>query len=164
VGPEGAGVDEGVDRLVRRYLAGFGPASRGDIAGWAGLPVAASEPALGRMRLRRFMDEAGNELLDLPGAPLPDAETPAPVRLLPTYDATLLAHCRRGDILPEEHRPKLFSTKSPQSVPSFLVDGSVAGAWRHDRGRVEIEPFERLDRATLRAVREEADRIGEFIA
>jgi hypothetical protein len=157
-------VEDGTERLVRRYLTGFGPAARSDIANWAGLPVRAIGPVLDRMRLRRLRDEAGAELLDLPGAPLPGADTPAPVRFLPTYDATLLAHARRAGIVPEEHRAKVFSSRRPQSVPTFTVDGSVAGAWRHEHGRVSIEPFERLGAAALRAVREEADRISGFLA
>jgi hypothetical protein len=83
-----------------------------------------------RLELRRLNDERGGELLDLPDAPLPDPETPAPVRFLPTWDASLLVHARRTGILPEEHRPKVFNTKTPQSVPTFLVDGRVEGAWR----------------------------------
>jgi hypothetical protein len=68
-------------------------------------------------------------------------------------------HVRRTGLLPEEHRPKLFSTKTPQSFPSFLVDGAVAGNWRHERGRIELEPFGRLDAATRRALGEEAERL-----
>jgi hypothetical protein len=164
LGAREATVEDGTERLVRRYLGAFGPASRVDVASWAGLPVRAITPVLDRMRLRRLNDEAGTELLDVPKAPLPDADTPAPVRFLPTYDATLLAHARRAGILPEEHRAKVFSSRTPQSVPTFTVDGSVVGAWRHKHGKVAIEPFERLDAATLRAVRDEADRIADFLA
>ena len=84
-------------------------------------------PVLDRMTLRRFRDEQGGELLDLPRAPLPDADVPAPVRFLPTWDATLLVHARRTQILPERFRPLLFDTKTPHSFPSFLIDGQVAG-------------------------------------
>jgi len=119
-------------------------------------------PVLACMTLRRFRDEQGKELLDLPRAPLPDPETPAPARFLPTWDATLLVHARRTGILPEKHRALVFSTKTPQSVGTFLVDGAVAGTWRHDAGRVETKAFERLDRAALREVREEADRLAAF--
>ena len=119
-------------------------------------------PALERLRLRRFRDEQGKELLDVPRAPLPDPETPAPVRFLPTWDATLLVHARRTGILPEEYRPLIFSTKTPHSVGTFLVDGSVAGTWRHEAGRIETTPLRRLDRATLREVAEEASRLREL--
>ena len=89
-------------------------------------------PALERLELRRFRDEDGGELLDLPRAPLPHPDTPAPVRFLPTWDAVLLVHARRTGVLPEEHRPRIFPTTMPQSVGTFLVDGAVAGTWRFD--------------------------------
>jgi hypothetical protein len=166
LGPPLAGVDEaaGLDLLVRRYLAGFGPASRGDVASFTGVPIGTLQPVLDGLRLRRFRAEDGGELIDLPRAPLPPADTPAPVRFLPTWDATLLVHARRTQILPEEHRPRIFNTKTPQSVPTFLVDGAVAGTWRHDAGRVDVEPFGRLDRASTRALREEAARLAAFHA
>jgi Winged helix DNA-binding domain len=155
---------DAMELLVRRYLAGFGPAAPAEIADWAGLPTSAIAPALERLRLRRFRAEDGAELLDLPRAPLPDSETPAPVRFLPTWDATLLVHARRTGILPEEHRPRVFSTRTPQSVPTFLVDGQVAGTWRYEKGRVLLEPFGRLDRATRAELDAEAERLAAFHA
>jgi hypothetical protein len=162
VGPGEVSLDDALDHLVRRYLGGFGPAAPADIASWAGLKARDLAPALARLRLRRFRDEDGNELLDLPRAPLPDPETPAPVRFLPTWDATLLVHARRSGILPEQYRSLVFSTKRPHSVGTFLVDGVVAGAWRYDEGRVVTEPFGRLDRGALRAVASEGDRLAVF--
>jgi hypothetical protein len=166
LGPPPAGLDEaaGLELLVRRYLAAFGPATRADLSSWTGVPPADLEPALGRVTLRRFRSEDGAELIDLPRAPLPPADTPAPVRFLPTWDATLLVHARRTQILPEEHRPRIFHTKNPQSVPTFLVDGAVAGTWRYDAGRVELEPFGRLDRTMARELREEGARLAAFHA
>jgi hypothetical protein len=130
----------------------------------AGLKPAALAPTLKRLELRRFRAEDGAELLDLPRAPLPAADTSAPVRFLPTWDATLLVHARRTGVLPEEHRPRIFHTKNPQSTPVFLVDGEVAGTWRHDAGRMAIEPFRRLDAATRRALDAEAERLAAFHA
>jgi hypothetical protein len=118
--------------------------------------------ALAKLELRRFRDEEGRELVDLPRLPLPDPEAAAPVRFLPTWDATLLAHCRAARILPEEYRPRVFSARTPQSTPTFTVDGSVAGAWRYDKGEMRIDPFRRLDRAERRAVNEEAERMAAF--
>ena len=159
-------VDEagGRELLVRRYLAAFGPATRADVASWAGLKPAELEPAFAAVTLRRFASEDGAELVDLPRAPLPPADTKAPVRFLPTWDATLLVHARRTQILPEEHRPKIFNTKTPQSAATFLVDGAVAGTWRYAAGQVDLEPFARHDRATTRAHREQAPRQAEFHA
>lgn len=153
---------QGREHLLRRYLGAFGPASLSDAANWAGLPVAALRPAAERLRLRRFRDEAGGQLLDLPRAPLPDPDTPAPVRFIPTWDAILLAHARRTQVLPEALRPRVFDTKTPHSVPTFLVDGTVAGTWRYEKGRVRLEPFGRLSRGVRRDLDEEAERLAAF--
>lgn len=162
--PSSATEAEGLNHLVRRYLGGFGPAPLNDVANWAGLPVATLRPVVGRLRLRRFRDEQGGELLDLPRAPLPDPDTPAPVRFLPTWDATLLVHARRTQVLPEEYRNLVFSTKTPHSVPTFLVDGAVAGSWRYEKGRVRLKPFGRLARAARTELEEEAERLAAFHA
>jgi hypothetical protein len=164
LGPEDVDRDAALDLLVRRYLAAFGPAAAEDVAQWAGMKARDIAPALGRLSLRRFRDESGRELVDLPRAPLPHPETPAPVRFLPTWDAVLLVHARRTGVLPEEYRPLVFSTKRPQSVGTFLVDGAVAGTWRHEDGRVAWEPFARLARRDARDVEEEAGRLAALHA
>jgi hypothetical protein len=163
LGPPTVSEAEGIELLVRRYLGAFGPASDKDIANWAGLRTRALTPAIQRLQLRRFRDELGNELLDLRGASVPDPETPVPVRFLPTWDATLLVHARRTQILPERYRPLVFNTKTPHSVTTFLVDGHVAGTWRSEGGRVKIQPFDRLSRSASREIREEAERLETFL-
>jgi hypothetical protein len=162
IGPPEITARAAAEHLVRRYLDGFGPASVKDAAGFTGLSVTTLKPVLAALRLRRFQAEDGEELLDLPKAPLPDPETPAPPRFLPTWDATLLVHARRTGLLPEEHRSKLFAIKTPHSFPSFLVDGAVAGKWRFERGRIELEPFGRLDASTRRALAAAAERLAEL--
>jgi hypothetical protein len=166
VGPSTASEAEGQEHLVRRYLGGFGPALPADIALWAGLPPKVLPPILGRLELGRFRDERGRELVDLPDAPLPEADTPAPVRFLPTWEATLLVHARRTLILPEAYRPLIFNTKMPQSVPTFLVDGAVAGTWRHAEGRIEIKPFDDapMTATVRRELDDEAERLAAFHA
>ena len=165
VGPPGdATAAAGVELLVRRYLAAFGPATRADVANWAGLQVSEIAPALEALRLRTFRGPDGEELIDLPRAPIPDGDTPAPVRFLPHWDAVLLAHARRTQVLPEEHRPRIFHTKAPQSFATFLVDGAVAGTWRYDTGRIELEPFGRIDGADRRALADEAEALAELHA
>lgn len=154
----------GTEHLARRYLSGFGPATAADIASWAGLKVTALRPVIDEMTLRRFRDGEGAELLDLPRASLPDEDSPAPVRFLPTWDATLLVHARRTQILPEHHRPRVFNTKTPHSMPTFLVDGQVAGTWRYEKGRVVVSPFERLSRAARAEADDEGERLAAFHA
>jgi hypothetical protein len=157
-------VDEraGIELLVRRHLTGFGPAPVADIANWAGLNPKRLKPVIDSMKLRSFRSEPGEDLIDLPRAPLPDPETPAPARFLGTWDAMLLTHARRTGVLPEEHRPKVFNTRTPQSMPTFLVDGRVAGSWKYEKGKVKLEPFERLDAAAKRELREEGERLAKL--
>ena len=164
LGAGAATEDEGLEHLARRYFGAFGPATPDEVADWAGVPRAFVQPALERMRLRRFRDERGRELLDLPRAPLPDPDTPAPVRFLPTWDAVLLVHARRTGVLPERYRPRIFTTKTPQSVGTFLVDGAVAGTWRYDGGRVVTQAFGRLSRTARHELNEEAERLAAFHA
>jgi hypothetical protein len=164
IGPDDADAGAGTELLVRRYLSGFGPARVREIANWAGLHPSVIKAALGRMKLRRFEAEAGGELVDLPRRPLPDPETPAPPRFLPNWDATLLAHARRTAILPEEFRSRVFSTKTPQSIATFLLDGQVAGGWRYEKGRIQLDPFRKLSQSERRQLKEESDRLADFHA
>jgi hypothetical protein len=162
VGPEKTTEREGIEVLVRRYLSGFGPARPEEIASWAGVSNPDVKGVLDAIELRRFEDEQGKELIDLLRLPLPDAETPAPVRFLPVWDATLLVHARRTQILPERYRPRIFNTKTPHSVNTFLVDGQVAGSWRYEKGRVKVEPFGRLPKGVRAEVDAEAERLAAF--
>jgi hypothetical protein len=164
VGPESASEKEGIELLVRRYLQGFGPARPAEIADWASLDVTSTKQALERIELRRFRDEQRKELVDLPRLPLPDGDTPAPVRFLPVWDATLLVHARRTQILPERYRPRIFNVRTPQSANTFLVDGHVAGTWRYEKGRVRVEPFGRLPKGVRAELDDEAERLAAFHA
>ena len=155
---------EATVEVVRSYLRGFGPATAAEIADWAGLGLKPVRAALGSLQLRRFEAEDGAELVDLPRLPLPDAATPAPPRFLPVWDATTLGHARRAQILPEEHRPKVFSTKTPQSMPTFLIDGRVAGGWRFEKGRIALDPFEAIPARQRRELEREAKRLAELHA
>ena len=100
VRPAKVSEDEGLKRLLRRYLAAFGPGTLADAAKWAGVDRAKLLPVAERIRLRVVQDEDGKELLDLPRAPLWAEDTPAPPRFLGTWDAALLVHARRTQILP----------------------------------------------------------------
>ena len=164
VGPDESTEDDGLELLVRRYLGGFGPARKAEIADFGGVSIASVGKTLDRMELRRFRDKSGKELVDLPRAPLPAGDTPAPPRFLPVWDATLLVHARRTQILPEEHRSKVFHVKTPHSVNTFLVGGQVAGTWRYENGRMQLAPFGRLARVDRKELDEEAERLAAFHA
>ena len=164
VGPEAGSEAEGLAHLVRAYLRAFGPAPWRDIGSWAGLSVADARRGGDDLELVRYRDEDGRELVDLPDAPLPDADTPAPVRFLPHWDATLLVHARRTGLLPEPHRPRVFSSRNPFSVGTYLVDGRVRGAWSLRDGRVVLDPFEDLPSRAEREVERERAALEAFHA
>jgi hypothetical protein len=151
-----------VEHLVRRYLGGFGPASSADVQAFTGIPAARLKSVLARIETERFRGEDGKELLDLPGAPRPPADTPAPVRFLPTWDAMLLVHARRTGILDEAYRKIIFSTKVPPSYPTVLVDGRVVGTWKWGDGRVALDLFEKVPPAARREIDEEGERLAAF--
>jgi winged helix DNA-binding protein len=156
--------DVAQEHLVRRYLGAFGPTGVNDVAAFTGIPATALKTVLARLTLRRFADERGKELLDVLGGPLPPADTPAPIRFLPTWDAMLLVHARRTGILDEAYRKIIFSTKVPPSFPTFLVDGRVVGTWKFADGHVVLDPFEPLAKTTRRALDDEAERLAAFHA
>jgi hypothetical protein len=163
LGAAGADGDEAAAHLVRRYLAAFGPATRADAAQWTGLPVGTLAAGFERIQLRRFRDERGRELFDLPRAPLARAETEAPVRFLPMWDSTLLAHADRTRVMSDEYR-KIVIARNGDVAQVFLVDGFVAGKWKHVDGRTALEPFERLSRETRRALEAEGRSLAAFHA
>jgi hypothetical protein len=164
VGPCDVTVDEGLAHLIRAYLRAFGPAAWRDIASWAGIPVGDARRGAEGLTLVTYRDEDGRDLVDLPGAPLPDPETPAPVRFLPHWDASLLVHARRTGILPEPYRPRVFGSRNPFSVGTYLVDGRVAGAWSLRDGRIVLDPYEDLAARDQRAVADERESLETFHA
>lgn len=164
VGPRACTEAEGLAHLVRAYLRAFGPGAWRDIASWAGISITTARDAARSLDLRSFRDEHGGQLMDLPDAPLPDPDTPAPVRFLPHWDANLLVHARRTGLLPEPYRPRVFHTKNPFSVGVYLVDGVVAGAWSLKDGRVVLDPFEKLAARDERGVEREREALEAFHA
>jgi DNA glycosylase AlkZ-like len=162
VGPCDATEEEGLTHLVRAYLRAFGPANWRDIASWAGISTTVAKGAGANLTLVDYHDDDGRPLVDLPDAPLPDPTTPAPVRFLPHWDANLLVHARRTGLLPELHRPRVFSIRNPFSVGTYLVDGVVAGAWSLKDGRIELDPYERLSSTDRRSVEDERAALESF--
>ncbi len=152
--------DEALEHLVRRYLAAFGPATRADLAFWSGQVLKTLDTALEHMRLRRFLDDEGRELLDLPRAPLADADAKTPVRFLSRWDELLIGHADRRRVIPEEHHARQLVLAGDQTL---LVDGFVAGTWTLERGRVAVEPFDPLPRTVRREVEDESARLAAFL-
>jgi len=156
--------EEGAKRIVERHLAAFGPATQQDLLRFAGVRVGDLRPGLEQLELRAFRDERGRKLLDLPRAPLPDGETPAPIRFLPKWDSSILAYAppERTRILPEKFRSTVIR-KNGDVLPTVLVDGFVAATWNIDRKRgLEIEPLRRLTKAERAEIDEEGAGLVEF--
>jgi hypothetical protein len=161
--PEAHDPTEARAEILRRYLAAFGPASRKDISGWSMMHMPELDRALERLEpLRRFRDEKCRELLDDPRAPLPDPDTPAPVRFLPKWDNVLLAFADRTRILPEQYRKTVIGMNG-DVAQTFLVDGFVAGMWRVEKERVVLEPLTPLSRSVRRELEDEAGRLEAFL-
>ena len=161
IGPEPSlGVEDAIDHAVRRYLQAFGPAAVADVARWAGLNVRPVRAACERLGVTGLDVRGG--VIDLPEGRLTDATTTAPVRFLPTWDATLLTHIRRAGVVREDDRARIFTSANPQSLATFLVDGVVAGAWSFDGERIVVDPFRPLAPAARRAVAGEAARLAEL--
>ena len=145
------------DATVLRYLGAFGPASVKDMQTWAGLTRL--RDAFERLRpgLVTFRDESGVELFDLPDAPRPDADTPAPPRFLPEFDNLLLSHEDRTRVVPADLKGR--SWQGNQAYRTLLVDGFLAGLWRLEEDMVTIELFGELTRAQREDVVQEAERM-----
>ena len=164
VGPDDATELDGLAHLVRAYLGAFGPAPWKDVASWAGVSVTDVKRGAAELTLVRYRDEAGRELFDLPDAPLPDPDTPAPVRFLPHWDAALLVHARRSAILPEDYRPRIFTSKNPFSVGTVLVDGRVVAGWSLKDGRIVLDPYEAVGARDADAIEDERAALEAFHA
>jgi hypothetical protein len=147
--------------LVRRYLAAYGPAASADLRAWCGLAGLPAAVAAVREELVSFRDERGRVLLDLPDAPRPDPDTPAPVRFLPAFDNAILGYHDRGRIIDDAH--KGLSVAGERVV---LVDGRVAATWHveADTGTVVVSPLTGLTRADRNAVAEEGSAMASFLS
>ncbi|MGR6973567.1 winged helix DNA-binding domain-containing protein [Streptomyces cynarae] len=145
------------DSVVLRYLAAFGPASVKDMQTWAGLTRLRDAFERLRPRLVTFRDEHGVELLDLPDAPRPDPDTPAPPRFLPEYDNLLLSHADRSRVVPPGLKGR--NAVGNQAYRTLLVDGFLAGVWKLEEDALVIEPFRGLTRAEREEVAEEGARM-----
>ncbi|RSM70748.1 hypothetical protein DMB66_08505 [Actinoplanes sp. ATCC 53533] len=158
-GSDPGGSDPVGEALVRRYLAAFGPAATADLRAWCGLAGLPAAVTAVRDELVSFRDERGRELLDLPDAPRPDPDTPAPVRFLPAFDNALLGYDDRSRIVDKAHRG--LSVAGSRVV---LVDGRVAGTWDVRAGTVIVTPLGGFSRADRTAVAEQGRALASFLS
>ncbi|WP_432934139.1 winged helix DNA-binding domain-containing protein [Microbispora sp. CA-135349] len=157
--PAADGTDPVGETLVRRYLAAFGPAAVADLRAWCGLAGLPAAVASIRGELVSFRDERGRELLDLPDAPRPDPDTPAPVRFLPAFDNTILGYHDRGRIIDDTDRG--LSVAGARMV---LVDGRVAATWTVEDDTVIVTPLRSFSRAERDTVAEEGRALASFLS
>ena len=151
--------------LVRRYLEGFGPASIADMAQFAMVQrarVKAAVQALGGS-LQQWEGPGGTVLYDVPGAPLPAGDTPAPPRLMAMWDSTLMAYTDRSRVTPPGYR-KLVRRMNGDVLPTLLVDGYVAGVWRAVQDGIEATAFHALDGFAWEGLAAEARALVPLLA
>jgi hypothetical protein len=159
--------DPSLEEMVVRYLGAFGPAGVKDVQAWSGLTRLGGMVDRLRSRLLSFRDEHGGEMFDLPDAPRPDPDVPAPPRFLPEFDNLILSHADRARVIADEHR-KALASRNGMVPATFLVDGFVGGTWKTERIRgkitLAIEPFEPLAKNDRGALAEEGERLLQFMA
>ena len=150
--------------VVVRYLAAFGPATVADVAKWSRVSGLRAVVESLRPRLRTFRDEARRELFDVPGAPIPDPDTPAAPRFLPEYDNVLLSHADRTRIIPPGSPRLPLPAGNGARTGTFLVDGFLRGTWRLEDGDLRLEPFTPLTKRAAADLDDEAERLRAFLA
>jgi len=143
----------GATRVVRAYLAAYGPATREDVQQFTGFRLGQIDPALEGLR------DLGDGLVDLPRSPRAGGDERAPVRFLPAFDSIILAHRDRSRIVPPEYLDAVFNKKNATTKNTFTVDGYVAGAWRIEKRRLVLEPFAPLPVRVRREVDAEGERL-----
>jgi DNA glycosylase AlkZ-like len=157
--------DDHFRELVFRYLVAFGPAGVTDMQTWSGLQKLKAAFDKFKPDLVIYRDENRRELFDLPDTPIPDADSPVPVRFLPEFDNILLSHSNRTRIVADEHRSKVY-LPGLRVTATFLLDGFVAGVWKSETkkgvGSLTIEPFARLSIAHQTALADEAEKLVRF--
>ena len=163
----GRGLAEPIElqHLTLRYLAAFGPAGVSDMQTWSGLTRLAPIFESLRPQLQIFTAEDGRTLFDLPDAPRPDADTPAPVRFLPEYDNVFLGYADRLRIQPPEAKRQMPMVNGYPST--FTLDGFIAGKWslarKKDMARLTIAPFTPLGKRDRAAVEQEGHAMAHFL-
>jgi hypothetical protein len=158
--------DDDFRRLVKRYLAAFGPATVTDMQTWSGLGKLKDLFDSLRDELVMYRDEKKREMFDLPDMPLPDAATPVPPRFLPEFDNLLLAHKDRTRVVADAYRKQVY-LPGLRVAATILVDGVVQGAWKVAKAKgtatLNITPFEKWSKSVREFVADEGERLIRFI-
>ncbi|GAB7183542.1 winged helix DNA-binding domain-containing protein [Kitasatospora sp. Ki12] len=144
--------------LLLRYLAAYGPAARADVRAWCGLAGLPAAVKAAREELVAFRDQRGRELLDLPDAPRPHPDIPAPVRFLPAFDNAVLGYHDRSRIIDAPHLG--LSVAGHRTV---LVDGRVTATWTVRDHRLRISSLRPLTAPEREAVHTEAQHLTAFL-
>ena len=159
--------DPSLEEMIVRYLGAFGPATVKDAQTWSGLTRLGEVVERLRPSLATFWDEHGRELFDLPDAPRPDPDTPAPPRFLPEFDNLILSHADRARVIADDYR-RAIASKNGMVPAAVLVDGFVRGTWKTERTRgkatLAIEQFEPLSKEDREALTEEGEKLLRFLA
>jgi Winged helix DNA-binding domain len=156
--------NDALPQVIRRHLCAFGPAAADDVASFIKWRTPVVREAMDALDLERF-----DGLYDLPDAPRPDPDTPAPSRLLAAFDSALLAYAsqRRQRIVPDEHRDAVYERRNLQVRPTFLIDGTVAGTWSLELKRrtatLTLKPLEKIRRGDRAALLAEAERVARCL-
>jgi hypothetical protein len=157
--------EDNLRNLVFRYLAAFGPASVTDAQTWTGMKLKETFEKL-RPELQTYRGEGRTELFDLPDAPIPAEDVPAPPRFLPEYDNLLLSHSNRTRVIADEYRSKVY-LPGLRVAATILVDGFVRGAWKIEKTKtaatILIDPFDKLSKKDRAALTDEGERLVRFI-
>src|SRR5215212_5190833 len=158
--------DSSLEEMVERYLGAFGPATVKDVQTWSGLTRLGEVVERLRPRLSTFRDEHGRELFDLPDAPRPDPDAPAPPRFLPEFDNLILSHADRTRVIADAYR-KAIASRNGMVPATFIIDGFVRGTWKTERFRsratLVITPFEPLAKEDRDALAEEGGQLVRFV-
>jgi DNA glycosylase AlkZ-like len=158
-----------LEDVVLRYFAAFGPATVADVAAWSRLTGLREVVERLRRRLRAFRDDRGREVFDLPAAPRPDPDMPAPTRFLPEYDNVLLSHADRSRFFTAEQRARVSSVIG-RGNGTVLHEGFLLGVWQLERdpetggATLVVKHVERLTKRAERTVAAEGRRFLRFTA
>ena len=168
------GEEEAQEKLLLKYLSGYGPASQQDFVLWSGVMAGDAKRAI--ENASSLLEEAEVEGVkgrfwmlkeDLKTADSINLDEEIPVRLLPKFDSILLGHKDRSRIIRDEYKKRVFKPKVGDIAATILVNGQVAGTWKHKKAKtsltVTLTPFRKLTREELEEIEKEVEKLGKFM-